>query len=161
MKLNMTEKILFKGSREVVIDSKGRLGIPASYRQPLQKLCNGNLVLTTSIEAPVVLIYPQPEWVIIEEKLLNLPQYALDEDTPFYMRMMLGHATECTLDSNGRILLPATLRKVAGLKKSCRLLGQKNKLELWDEQKWDDYLSERRQNRKAQEPSPALRNLYF
>ncbi|MGP0938241.1 division/cell wall cluster transcriptional repressor MraZ, partial [Serratia sp. CY74664] len=83
---------------------------------------------------PCLLLYPLPEWEIIEQKLSRLS--SMNPAERRVQRLLLGHASECQMDSAGRLLLANTLRQHAGLTKEVMLVGQFNKFELWDEQTW-------------------------
>ena len=80
------------------------------------------------------MIYPLKEWEIIEQKLLGLSNFDPLQRT--LQRVMLGYATECELDSVGRILISGPLRQHAKLEKSIMLVGQLNKFEIWSEAEW-------------------------
>ncbi len=125
---------MFRGVTSLNLDTKGRMAMPAKYRDRLQDLCGGQLVITVDRDDRCLLVYPLPEWEEIERKLAKLP--SLNKQTRRLQRLLIGHATECELDSAGRILLPPKLREYAGLDKQVMLLGQVNKFELWDEQAW-------------------------
>ena len=132
----MSTTICFSGVSSVTVDTKGRVSIPSRYRQELHKLCESILVVTASIHTRSILIYPRPNWELVEKRLQKLSS----NGTGIYMqRMMLGHATECEPDSNGRILLPSALPKDMRIKKSCVLLGIDNRFELWGREVWDKY----------------------
>ena len=137
------------GVNNVTVDVKGRVGIPSRYRHELNELCNGNLIVTANIDNRSILIYPKPHWPQVEEQL---QQFSSTNIKRYIQRMMLSHATECEPDNNGRILLPLSLRKDMGIKKSCVLLGLGNRFELWDQKIWDDY---RDQNMKEIETEAA------
>lgn len=83
-----------------------------------------------------LLIYPLTEWEKIERKLVALPN--LGKVARKLQRLLLGYATELEMDNQGRILLPRELREFAGLEQKAMLIGQGNKFELWDEQRWID-----------------------
>ena len=82
-----------------------------------------------------LLVYPQHEWEVIEAQLASLP--SLNKQSRLLQRLLIGHATEAELDSQGRILLPTMLRDYAGLDKKCVLIGQGKKFEIWDEELWN------------------------
>ncbi|MEQ6343038.1 MAG: division/cell wall cluster transcriptional repressor MraZ [Gammaproteobacteria bacterium] len=126
---------MFRGVTSLSLDTKGRMAMPAKYRDRLQDLCGGQLVITVDRDDRCLLVYPLPEWEEIERKLAKLP--SLNKQARRLQRLLIGHATECELDSAGRILLPPKLREYAGLDKQVMLLGQVNKFELWDEQVWN------------------------
>jgi len=79
-----------------------------------------------------------PEWEAVEQKLSALP--SMNPKVRSLKRMLLGYATECEMDGNGRILLPAKLREFASLEKSMVMIGQGNKFELWDERSWNSLM---------------------
>jgi MraZ protein len=126
---------VFRGANALSLDAKGRLTIPARYRDLLQSSCQGRLVVTVD-HGPCLLLYPQPHWDVLEKQLSGFPN--VDQRTRRMQRLLIGHATECEMDGQGRILLPPTLREFAGLDKRVMLIGQVNKFELWDEQAWGE-----------------------
>ena len=127
--------MLFRGANTLNLDTKGRLAIPTRYRERLRDICNGKLIITVDRDY-CLLLYPLPDWEVIECKLVNLPN--LDKRTRRLQRLLIGHASDCDMDANGRILLPPPLREFAELNKRVVLIGQGNKFELWDEQTWND-----------------------
>ncbi len=150
---------MFRGDLSLSLDSKGRLAVPSRYRDRLSESCNSKLVVTISLMDRCLVIYPFPEWQRIENEIQSLP--SLDPQVRAISHLLIGHATECDLDSHGRILLPQNLREFASLDKRVRLIGQVQKLELWDESSWQT----RREELLGQvgilpaEVSDALRNL--
>ncbi len=127
--------MLFRGVSHINLDAKGRLAMPTRYREQLAEGCAGHLVVTVDVDR-CLLIYPLPEWELLEARLAALPN--LDRQARRLQRLLIGHATECDLDRHSRILLPAPLREFAGLEKSVVMIGQGNKFELWDEQAWNE-----------------------
>jgi MraZ protein len=125
---------MLRGATKVTLDAKGRLAIPVRYRERLLSRAEGHLVVTIDDERCLV-IYPLPDWEEIERKLTRLP--ALEPGARRLRGLMLGHATELDMDSHGRILLTRELRDVAGLDRQAMLIGQGNKFELWDEERWN------------------------
>jgi len=109
--------------------------MPARYRDRLMEICEGQLVITVDRDH-CLLLYPLPEWEEIERKLVRLP--SLNKQARRLQRLLIGHATECELDSHGRILLPPPLREFARLDKRLVLIGQGNKFEIWDETAWNE-----------------------
>ncbi|WP_386692633.1 MULTISPECIES: division/cell wall cluster transcriptional repressor MraZ [unclassified Lonepinella] len=126
---------MFRGASAVNLDTKGRLAIPARYRPEIIEQNQGQLVCTVDIRQPCLLLYPLSEWEIIEQKLLALSNF--DPAQRSLQRVMLGYATECELDSAGRILVSAPLRQHAKLEKNIMLVGQLNKFEIWSETEWN------------------------
>ncbi len=109
--------------------------MPARYRERLLEGCGGRLVVTVD-QDHCLLVYPLPEWEVIETKLIALP--SLNKQARLLQRLLIGHATELDMDAQGRILLPAMLREFAGLKKKAVIIGQGKKLEIWDEDTWGE-----------------------
>lgn len=126
---------MFRGVNALNLDAKGRMAMPTKYRERLKVQCNGQLVITVDPDH-CLLIFPLPEWEERERKLVNLPN--LDKKTRRLQRLYIGHATECELDGQNRILLPPPLREFAALDKRVVLIGQGKKFELWDEQVWNE-----------------------
>ncbi|KAF6675373.1 MULTISPECIES: division/cell wall cluster transcriptional repressor MraZ [Pantoea] len=142
---------MFRGATLVNLDSKGRLAVPTRYRDLLIGESQGQMVCTIDLHQPCLLLYTLPEWEIIEKKLARLS--SMNPLERRVQRLLLGHASECQMDSAGRLLLANTLRQHAKLTKEVMLVGQFNKFELWDEQTWyqqvrDDIDAEQ----SAQEP---------
>ena len=126
--------IMFRGATKVTLDAKGRLAIPSRYRERITTRAEGHLVATVDRDY-CLLIYPMPDWEEIERKLVRLP--ALNPQARRLQRLMVGYATELEMDSHGRILLTRELREFAGLDRQAMLIGQGNKFELWDEERWN------------------------
>jgi len=126
---------VFRGATKVTLDAKGRMVIPTRYREELQQRGASRLVVTIDRDQ-CLLIYPLPDWEEIERKLMRLP--TLNEHARRLQRLMVGHATDLELDGHGRLLLPPKLREFAHLDRSAILIGQGNRFELWDEQRWDE-----------------------
>ncbi|WLD58968.1 division/cell wall cluster transcriptional repressor MraZ [Salinispirillum sp. LH 10-3-1] len=127
---------MLRGVHALSMDSKGRMAIPARFRDMLTAACGGELVLTIDTEELCLLLYPLTEWEVIQQKLEALPGY--NKQVRRIQRLLIGHATDIEMDGAGRILVPGPLREHAKLDKKIILLGQGNKFELWDEQSWQD-----------------------
>ena len=125
---------MFRGANAINLDPKGRLAIPTKYRQSLLDDCNGQLVCTIDTQQSCLLLYPLPEWEEIELKLSKFSSMIPSERR--MQRLLLGYATECEMDKSGRVLLSLPLRKHATLDKEVMLVGQLNKLEIWDAETW-------------------------
>ena len=127
---------MFRGANPVTLDAKGRLAMPTRFREQLIERAHGRLVVTVDRSDRCLLIYPLPDWEIIEQKLVKLP--TLNGPTRRLQRLMIGHATELELDGNGRVLIPPTLRDYAGLSRNAMLIGQGGRFELWDATHWNE-----------------------
>lgn len=133
---------MFRGVNPINLDAKGRMAIPARYREQITGCCDGSLVATIDTEERCLLLYPLPEWEEIQKKIEALP--SLNPAARRLQRLLIGHATDLEMDGNGRLLLPAPLRDYAQLDKKIVLLGQGRKFEIWSEALWeatrDEYL---------------------
>lgn len=117
------------------MDAKGRMAIPKRYRESIEEVSDRQLIATIDLYSPCLLIYTKNEWEVIERKLMSLPN--MDPQARLVQRLLLGHATELEMDSQGRVLLPSLLRDHAKLEKNLILLGQGNKFELWSQSAWE------------------------
>jgi MraZ protein len=126
---------VFRGVTHLALDSKSRLAIPAKHREALGQQADGRLVLTVD-PSHCLLLYTLLSWEPIEQRLMALSSF--NEKTRALQRLLVGHADDVVLDGAGRILVPPALRQYATLDKRVVLVGQGNKFELWDEQKWLD-----------------------
>lgn len=124
---------MFRGAAALNLDAKGRLSVPSKHRDALQAQSGGRLVMTAHPHR-CLLLYPQPAWVPIEEKINSLPSF--DPVASAWKRLLLGHAEEFELDGSGRLLVPPVLRELAGLEKEVMLVGQGNYFELWSKDGW-------------------------
>lgn len=120
---------MFMGEYSHTIDAKGRLIIPAKFREALGE----EFILTKGLDG-CLLIYPMDEWESFEEKLKALP--LTDKNARAFLRFFVAGATACELDRQGRILVPSTLREFAGLEKEVVLTGNLTRIEIWSKQKW-------------------------
>lgn len=134
---------MFRGVTTLNLDAKGRLAMPAKYREQLRSCCGSRLVITIDSDR-CLLIYPEPNWKEIERKLEKLPSF--NPTARKLQRLYIGHAHDVEMDAQGRMQLPPELRRFANLVKRVALVGQSNKFELWDEETWvarrDEWLSE-------------------
>ncbi len=125
---------MFRGITAITVDGKGRLAVPMRYRDALSARGKASLVVTIDTEETCLLLYPVEQWQVIENKLQNLPSFNVASRR--IQRLLIGHATDVELDSNGRVLLPPLLRDYAQLDKKVVMIGQGNKFEVWDELLW-------------------------
>ncbi|AHF04884.1 cell division protein MraZ [Marichromatium purpuratum 984] len=125
---------MFRGVSLVNLDAKGRLAVPARYRERLRAACDSQLVVTVDRDR-CLLLYPESEWDTIERKLAALP--AFDATARAIQRLYIGNAQDVEMDAQGRILLPQHLRDFATLDKRVAFVGQGAKFELWDELAWN------------------------
>ena len=99
----------------------------------------GRIVVTIDMGEQCLLLYPLPEWEVVQRKLEGLSNIA--SNARRLQRLLIGHATDIDMDAQGRILLPAMLRDFAQLEKKVVLVGQGNKLEIWSADHWQERMS--------------------
>jgi len=124
---------LFRGRFEHTVDSKGRVSIPARFREVLQTQYGSEELVLTVYDSCVV-AFPSAEWRKWEEKLRELP--LLRQETKRFFRYFLSGAVDCSLDPQGRLLIPAHMRAQVGLKKEVVLVGMLKGFEIWDKEAW-------------------------
>ena len=129
---------MFVGQYSHNLDNKGRLAIPAKFRSQLKAA-----VVTKGLDN-CLFLYPQKEWDKIASKVANLP---LDRPANrAFARALLAGAVEVEFDQQGRIILPEYLRQFAALGKDVIIIGLYNRLEIWQEKKWNVYKNESDKN---------------
>ncbi|MEG0273720.1 division/cell wall cluster transcriptional repressor MraZ [Amedibacillus sp. YH-ame10] len=121
---------MFMGEYAHNIDKKGRIIIPAKFREEL-----GEQVIVTRGLDGCLTIYTNEQWQTIYEQLLKLP--STKKDARMFVRMMTSKAAECEIDGQGRILIPAPLIRIGELVKECMVIGAANHVEIWSKEKWD------------------------
>ena len=119
----------FTGEYQYSLDSKGRVNIPAKFRQSLSKE-NQNTFVATRGQDPCVWIYPLTEWKKIEDDLRNLSSVSSVHRT--FIRQIARSATPSTCDKQGRITLSPSLISYAKLDKEALIIGMINKIEIWN-----------------------------
>lgn len=125
---------MFIGEYTHTLDTKGRVALPAKFRQ---KLTTG-AIITRGLDR-TLFVYNKPDWEILAQKLVALP--LSQAKARAFARLMLAGATEVEFDGQGRILIPEYLRKYANLKKTAVFAGLYNRIEIWDENTWKTYKS--------------------
>lgn len=124
---------MFKGRSKHNLDAKGRLAIPARFKEVLQGKSDNCLVLTNHFNC--LWAFTREEWQVHEEKADRMSD--LDPKAISYIRYFISGAQECPL-KQGRITIPPDLREIAGLKKEVVLVGLMKKFEIWDREKWEE-----------------------
>ncbi|WP_462399279.1 division/cell wall cluster transcriptional repressor MraZ [Lacticaseibacillus pantheris] len=123
---------MFMGEFHHNLDAKGRLIIPAKFREQL----GDDFVLTRGMDG-CLFGYPQSEWAKLQEKLQTLPLTQKNART--FVRLLYSAATECELDKQGRINVPKPLMTHAALDKACVLVGVANRIEIWSTERWEQF----------------------
>ncbi|WP_213423352.1 division/cell wall cluster transcriptional repressor MraZ [Bhargavaea massiliensis] len=126
---------MFMGEYQHTVDTKGRLIIPAKFRDDL----DGGFVVTRGLDK-CLFAYTMDEWKRLEEKLKALP--VTKKDARAFTRFFFSGATEVELDKQGRVNLPANLLSYAGLEKDCVVLGVSSRIEIWAREAWEGYFEE-------------------
>ena len=121
---------MFMGEYNHTIDAKGRLIIPSKFRE----LLGEEFVLTKGLDG-CLSIYPMDEWNAFEEKLRALP--LTNKNARTFTRFFVAGATNCELDKQGRILLPAVLREFADITRDAVLVGVGSRVEIWSKDRWE------------------------
>lgn len=126
---------MFRGRYEHAIDAKGRTSVPSRFREAMTAQGDSKLVLTTGLDSCLV-AYPMAEWLAFEKRLSQLPQF--DAHVVTLKRIYVSGAVECDVDKVGRLLIPAALRKHAGLKRDALWTGMGGYIELWAKESFED-----------------------
>jgi MraZ protein len=122
----------FEGRSRHTLDEKGRLAIPARFKEILKRKSDSFLVVTNLNDCLVA--FARDNWQTIKEKAVNLPLF--DSAANIYIRYFISGAIECPL-KQGRILIPSNLRELAELNKEVVLVGHLTRFEIWDKTKWE------------------------
>ncbi len=131
---------MFRGQFTHSVDAKGRISLPARFRDVLLADGDARFVLTPALFDPCLHLYPMRAWEEFEQKVSELP--SLDPNAVRFRRMYVSAAVECELDKAGRVLVPPHLRERAELDKSEAVwAGMGRILELWSRARWDAALT--------------------
>ncbi|MFC0400429.1 division/cell wall cluster transcriptional repressor MraZ [Paraburkholderia rhizosphaerae] len=142
---------MFQGASALTLDAKGRMSIPARYRDALQGQAEGRVTITKHPDG-CLLLFPRPEWEVFRTKIAALPMEA-----KWWQRIFLGNAADVELDTAGRVLVSPELRLAGSLEKDVMLLGMGSHFELWDAQTYNA----KEQQAMAQGMPEALKNFTF
>lgn len=116
------------------IDEKGRVSVPAKFREDL-----GTSFIVTKGLDECLFAYSKDEWIKFEEKLKSLP--LTNTNARNFVRFFFSGATECEVDKQGRINIPQNLREYASLSKELCIIGVSTRVEIWNKEKWENYTS--------------------
>jgi len=137
----------FSGTHYYTVDPKGRIIIPAPFRDIISTNYSTKLYIVNAAFDRCLHIYPLEEWNKLEEKVRTLPK--MDEAVKFLMRRVIGSAVEVEMDKQGRVLIPASLRENSGVSVEIVIVGQIEKIEIWDRKEWDVLFDPAKIDRKA------------
>ena len=127
---------MFLGTHEPKLDEKGRLILPARFREDLAE----GLVITKGQEN-CLYVFPAAEFALITERLRQAP--VTQKNSRDYLRVMFAGAHDEVPDNQGRVTIPTGLRTYATLEKNCVVIGANTRLEIWDANAWSKYLTDR------------------
>ena len=151
-------RAMFRGRYEHSVDAKGRIALPVRFREALaQRYDDARLVITMHLKDPCLVVYPLAEWEAFEEKLSKLSQ--LDPKVTMLRRMYVGMAHECTLDSQGRVLVAPELRRDTALDGDAVWSGASRYVELWSKSTYEKHMASLRQQLDAGVMEDALAKL--
>ena len=123
---------MFMGEFQHNIDEKGRMIIPAKFRDTL----GSTFIITRGLEN-CLFVFPNEDWSALEQKLKALS--LMKSDARAFTRFFFSGATECELDKQGRVNIPNSLCEHAKLAKDCVVIGVSNRIEIWDKEIWQAY----------------------
>ncbi len=123
---------MFIGEFQHNLDNKGRIAVPAKFRNKL----TGGAIVTRGLDH-CLFVFTNKDWEVLAQKLIALP--LAQANSRAFARLMLAGAVDAELDKQGRILIPDYLREYAGLKKQTTVAGLYNRIEIWDSEVWRGY----------------------
>ena len=129
---------MFRGQFTYAVDSKGRISIPAKLRKHIAPEANETFVMTKGT-AVCIDAYPLDEWNQIEQRLLKLNPF--NPDDAKFIRMFSQFASEDTMDTQSRVLVPQPLIEYAKIEKEVLILGALKKIEIWNPKIYEDYIN--------------------
>lgn len=122
---------VFKGEYNHSLDAKGRVIIPAKFREKL----GDTFVITKGLDG-CLYGYSNDDWQVFEDRISALP--ITNKNSRQFTRFFLAGAADCEVDKQGRILIPSVLREFAGLDKDVVLVGVSRRIEIWSKEKWSE-----------------------
>ena len=128
---------MFRGRYDHTIDLKGRVSIPVKFREVLKEIYDERLIIT-NLDGCLV-AYPYDEWLTIEEKVSS--KSMVRKDVKSFKRFFISAATECSIDKQGRVLIPPTLREYAKLEKDIVFVGMTKMIEIWRKENWEEEIT--------------------
>lgn len=123
---------MFIGEYRYNADAKGRISVPAKFRDELGE----NFFVTKGLDQSLF-VFPESEWDAFQEKLKTLP--LTNPRARAFTRVFYSGATEVEMDKQGRMLIPQTLREFAGIEKEILVIGVGSRVEIWSDKAWGEY----------------------
>jgi MraZ protein len=142
---------MFLGTHSPRLDDKGRLILPAKFREQLEAG-----VVVTRGQDRCLYVFPSAEFERLADQLRQAP--VTSKQARDYLRVFLSGASDEAMDKQGRVTIPATLRRYAGLDRDCAVIGAGQRVEIWDLSAWETYLAEQEESfaDQAEEVVPGL-----
>lgn len=128
------------GEYDCKVDAKGRLMVPSGLRKQLSEIAHEGFVVNRNIFEPCLDVFPMKEWDKVSERLSSLNRFVRKE--ALFIRRFLNGATPLSLDGNFRFNLPSGLMNYAGITRTVKVLGNNDRIEIWDKEQYEKMLSE-------------------
>ncbi|MEQ9618197.1 MAG: division/cell wall cluster transcriptional repressor MraZ [Deltaproteobacteria bacterium] len=125
---------MFRGRYEHTMTDKGRVSIPAKFREVCREKYGDETFVITNFDKCLV-AYPLKEWNEIERKVSELPQFK--HEVISFLRYLMGGAVDCPLDGQGRVLIPQSLRNHARIDRELVMIGMLTRIEIWSKEVWE------------------------
>ncbi|MCI4625575.1 MAG: division/cell wall cluster transcriptional repressor MraZ [Candidatus Magnetoovum sp. WYHC-5] len=127
----------FYGRYNLRVDDKGRVIIPAQFRDIVKNNYGNKLFITCAVSDECLHVFPDREWENMMEKVKGLPK--AKESVKYFMRRVVGSAQECETDKQGRVLIPPVLREETGIVQNGEIVmvGIVDRIEIWEKKKWE------------------------
>ncbi|MEW6674569.1 MAG: division/cell wall cluster transcriptional repressor MraZ [Nitrospirota bacterium] len=139
----------FSGKYYYTVDPKGRIIIPALFREIISTNYSPKLYIANALFDRCLYVYPLEEWNRLQEQVRTKPRS--DEAIRFFMRRVIASAVEVEMDKQGRILIPVAHREDANINSDVVIVGQIERIELWDRNEWDAMFDPTRIDKKSVE----------
>jgi MraZ protein len=140
---------MFRGQFVHSVDAKGRVSLPARFRDTLIADGDPRFILTPAPFDPCLHLHPMRAWEELEQKISELPRF--DANIVRFRRLYISAAIECELDGAGRVLVPPHLRERVGLERDALWAGMGRTIELWSKERWEQAIRMAPEDRKALE----------
>lgn len=134
---------MFYGEYSHTVDKKGRVIIPAKFREIAESHYIDTFYITRGLDS-CLFLFTEEEWKIQEQKFKDLS--FTKSETRKFNRLYFSGASRVTCDKQGRILLPNYLKEFSNIEKKVKIIGVSNRIEIWDENKWTEFYESSRES---------------
>ena len=128
------------GEYDCKVDAKGRLMLPSGLKKQLAEIAHEGFVVNRNIFEPCLDVFPMSEWKKVSDRLSSLNRFVRKD--ALFIRKFLNGATPLNLDGNSRVNLPASLMNYAGITRQVTVLGNNDRIEIWDKERYEKMLNE-------------------